>query len=62
MLKRTVSLAACLYGNTIAFLALPSAWKNGLAEIPYKTTTVSVVRKEIEEKRNVTLISNKNIL
>ena len=62
MLKRIVSLAACLYDNTIASLALPSAWKNGLADIPYNATTVSTVRNEIKEKRNGTLIGSKNIL
>jgi hypothetical protein len=62
MLKRTVCLAACLYDNTIVSLALSSAWQNGLAEIPYNATTVSTVRKEIEEKRNGTLIRSKNIL
>jgi hypothetical protein len=61
-LKRTVSLASCLYDNTIASLALSSAWQNGLADIPYNATTVSTVRKEIEEKRNGTLTSIKNIL
>jgi hypothetical protein len=41
---------------------LPSAWKNGLAEIPYKATTVYAVRKEIKEKRNGTLTGSKNVL
>jgi len=38
---------------------LLSAWKNGLAEISHKATTVTAVRKEIEEKRNGTLIAVK---
>jgi hypothetical protein len=62
MLKRIPSLAACLYDNTIVSLALPSAWKNGLAEISYNATTVSTVRKETEEERNGKLIRSKNIL
>jgi hypothetical protein len=46
----------------LLILASPSAWKNGLAEIPYNATNVSALRKEIEEKRNGTLISRENIL
>jgi hypothetical protein len=58
MLKRIVSLAACLYDNTIVSQDLLSAWQNGLVEIPNNATTVSTVRKEIEEKRSGTRSKN----
>jgi hypothetical protein len=31
-------------------VALPSAWKNGLTEIPYNATTVSALHTEIKKR------------